>query len=355
MDDYKSMIKQGVINLVVAVYIVTFANFSIAAEVSVIDGRYKGEKYVGISGPIEKGDFEKVRRASIKAINISSSELVFHINTTGGDIEEAMKIGRFARKLLATTFVYGKVIYSPGDERIKLGEKFQQSRFSQHVLSKEVPLTDNDIVHCYSAGVLILYGGVRRYIEDNGDFRTREHKIIPVIGIHRPYFNSTYFASLSPEKADKKYKILKQKFTEYLLEMGAPQSLIYRMLKKSSKKVELIPAKEFREFLDYTVPFVDEWLNAKCDFGASPYALNEKEMDEFIAYLGLQGEALIKGLIKPGPEFEEFEPPGFNLKRIKDLLERSEKVSKHVNKILACEDFAISKFQVKWALENQAD
>ena len=134
------------------------------AEISIIDGHFKGEKYVSISGPIEKGDFEKVRIASITAIHMSQYRLTFHINTGGGDLVEAMKIGRFAREHLVRTYVYGNVIYSPGDKRFEAALEFQQSRFTSRVLENELPLTETNLVRCYSAGVLILFGGVSHWV-----------------------------------------------------------------------------------------------------------------------------------------------------------------------------------------------
>jgi hypothetical protein len=325
-------------------------NLAYAAEITIIDGRYKGEKYVSISGPIEKGDYEKVRISSIDAINMSEDRLTFHLNTSGGDLVEAMKIGRFARKHLARIYVYGRVIFSPGDKFFKTTQMHQHTRFSSRVLAKETPLAETNLVRCYSAGVIILFGGVSHWVSDNGDFRTGERKIIPVIGIHRPYFDSKYFATLSPEEAKNKYGILEQGVRDYLKEMGAPQSLADRMFRKASDQVELIPDEEFREMLSATAPFIDEWIIAKCGSTGPRHALSKKEHEEYQSYTASRKVAASKGLLNSVDDFENFVPTGSSLQRIKKILN---KIDNYNNTVMRCEKSAIRKTQTEWMSKQQ--
>ncbi len=320
-----------------------------AADISVIDGRYEGEKYVSITGKIEQGDLEKVKRASIQAISATENRnLTIHVNTGGGDLLEAMKIGRFARKLLANTSAYGKKIVPPGHWIIESTKEFQQSRFNLHVLPKDVPLTEKDVVRCYSAGVFILYGGVKRYVSDNIDFRHGK-EFITVIGIHRPNFDASYFSELSPEKADKQYKSLQEKAREYLIEMDAPQSLISQMFVTASNKIQLIESVKFRkEYLASKVPFFDEWLIAKCGSSGPKTALDEKEYGEYMMMsLDLQFEVSSKRLLKIPGDFKNPLPEGLTPERAKYIVG---KLDAHDSQVSGCKGFAVRKFQEEWAV-----
>jgi hypothetical protein len=340
--------------LVLALLIIWFSVLHItsssifAADISVIDGRYEGEKYVSITGKIARGDLEKVKHASAQAINATERNLTLHINTGGGDLLEAMKIGRFARKLLATTYSYGKAIVPPGHWLIKSEKEFQQAPFNLHVLPKGVPLTEKDIVRCYSAGVFILYGGVNRYVSDNNDFRNGKESII-VIGIHRPKFDASYFSELSPEKADKQYKALQEEAREYLIEMDAPQSLIDQMFDTASDKVQLIESDKFRkEYLASKAPFFDEWLIAKCGSSGQKAALDEKEYGEYMMMSSdLLFEVSSNRLLKNQSDFKNPLPEGITPERARYIVG---KLDDHNSQVSGCKRFAVRKFQEEWAV-----
>ena len=80
-----------------------FSSPSGAADVSLRDGRIEGDYFVSISGEIKKGDLNKVNAASKKAIQ-RGSELEFVLDSPGGDVDEAIAIGRFAREMLGHVF-----------------------------------------------------------------------------------------------------------------------------------------------------------------------------------------------------------------------------------------------------------
>ena len=101
-------------------------NDALGAEVA-IGKDTRGNPIVYISGPVVKGDLEQIKRASVRAI-LSETEhptrtLQLHLNTPGGDLEEAMEIGRFARKILAKIKSNGKTVIAPKSQEEEMRTK----------------------------------------------------------------------------------------------------------------------------------------------------------------------------------------------------------------------------------------
>lgn len=207
---------------------------------------YKGTDALGaivvIDGEIKHGDLKKVKRVAYEIISSPSyNNLNIHLNSKGGDVKEAMLIGNLFRELLATVTVYGNIIRVDDGiiekaitENPKLAILFQYDKR----ISVGTTLADGDIRKCYSSCVFIFYGAVNRHIRDNVDQRDGyldDRNSIPVIGIHRPYYENDYYSDLTPMEAQKAYKDLAGMVRSYLLKMGAPLSFIERMFKKSSK------------------------------------------------------------------------------------------------------------------------
>lgn len=274
-------------NIVFALLLYAIMRSAFGAEVSV--GRdINGFPIIDISGKIEKGDLNKIKKTSAKVI-LSSGEynLNFHLNTPGGDIEEAMKIGQFAREILATVDSYGKTIIAPGseDERLRFkpgGEPWK--RLGYVVLRPDAQLSEEYIVRNYSAGILIFYGAVKRAHSDNSDQRLGfdKKRTIPVMGLHRPYYEKEYFSKLSPPQASEAYRKLENMVRNYLAEMGAPQSIIDRMFNRASNEIELLTADEFRGHYKSEESFLAEWLIARCGATTSyENALTGPELEEF--------------------------------------------------------------------------
>lgn len=232
-----------------------------------IDQEYGIKDYIRIEGVIEKGDLLKFKTiAKNFAFTKRYIDLPISINSNGGDIDEAIEIGRAARELLANISVTGNIFRTTeGQSADELQGKSLPSDGSPYIrLAAEGQISTEHVRGCYSACVLILYGGVSRSISDNVDQRAKEPKLIPTIGIHRPYYDKDYFSNLSPKEASKAYAFLEAKVRGYLTEMGAPQVLIDRMFFKSSNEVELIAAKEFRALINDHEAYFEEWLISKC-------------------------------------------------------------------------------------------
>lgn len=324
----------------------TWVRISGAAQIEVIDGDRVGEKFVSISGALTEGDFDMVKRAARIASQSGTNSVAFLLNSNGGDIAEAMKIGRFARELMAATYVSGNSLYIPGTPAARRLE-------SQNYLPRTLrPIAKGDspeqnIIRCYSACVLIFFGGVSHGVTDNLDFRDgiSNMSTIPVIGIHRPYYEADKYGALSPTEAKRAYDQLEQSVRQYLMEMGATQLLIDRMFRKASNQVDLISDKEFKDYYQYEEPFFAEWLIARCSvFGSNP-ALDDTERREYSQYERALKEAIDKGLIDSQTQYDQFVPPGISLSRINAL---QKKMSLHYTDVHYCREKSVKLHQINW-------
>lgn len=248
-------LSQGMILLLVIFCVLS--NSSFGAEVTrVLDD--DGSLRLDVSGEIIEGDLNKIKKASAKLIldlgkdqgrNLGQT-LHFHLDTGGGDVREAIKIGRFAREILASIDTSGKIIAASGSatERVFIKES-EIPDTDVVIVSPNMTLTEEHMTRNYSAGILIFYGAVKRSSSDNVDRRLgfdRQY-FFPVVGLHRPYYDKEYFSELSPLQAAKAYRSLEKEVREYLLEMGAPQSLLDRMFRHASVTIDLVPDEEFRK------------------------------------------------------------------------------------------------------------
>ena len=165
---------------------------------------------VKISGEFESGDDLRylnfiLRRGEIPLGTALSDSL-------GGDLSSAITIGRLFRMAYATVIV-GK--------------------------------------DCASSCFLAALGSTDRRF------------LLPVF-VHRPYFNRDYYAELPAAQAKRSYQDLLSVYETYLNDMGTPTDLAERLLRKASDETEAIPSDVANELLGGRVPWLDEWLMAKC-------------------------------------------------------------------------------------------
>jgi hypothetical protein len=178
----------------------------------------KANQRIILRGEIVRGDYEKLINVIRKNGNIP--EYIF-INSRGGDVIEAMKIGRFVRRALLATGILHKEDYQGG-------------------------------CYIYSAAMLIYLACVARKPDFNISF-----------GIHRPRFDKSYFSGLSIGEAESKYKDMEKSVRQYLEEMNVSQSFIERMFSIPSNSLETLDLKQVIAIAGMS-PAFDEWLLAKC-------------------------------------------------------------------------------------------
>lgn len=173
---------------------------------------------LSIIGTIKEGDFEKLTRA-LGNHGYEQNRWSIHLNSEGGDVREAMRMGRLLRQGLFEAFVDGRS-------------------------------------HCASACFLIWVAAVDRWAMPDK------------LGIHRPFYDPKGFADLNAEDAAAAYNTVDRAVRAYLLEMGVPIKWIDKMFSISSQEVYWLSQTEILELSGRT-PFYDEWLRAKCPNGLS--------------------------------------------------------------------------------------
>lgn len=205
------------------------------------------ELSIVVNGRIEKGDYDRLianLKEALEIIQESNGKLSFQavsLNSEGGDVKEAMRIGVAIRDMrLGTNIGY------------------------------------YDSAKCMSACFFVLVGGITRSGPHTFPTGTTQ-----VLGIHRPFFEKEYYASQSVKDAEKQYAALQEASRKYLLDMGVSESLIHQMFAVPSSQIRLVNEQEFKQEIGNPA-FFEEWVIAKC--GAQPEYMPHDEYGALVAY-----------------------------------------------------------------------
>jgi hypothetical protein len=139
------------------------------------------------------------------------------LNSNGGDVSEAMQIGRLVRHYYLETEAPGYWL-----------------RQGPHLLLND-KITEVPGARCVSACFFAWLGGVNR----TGD----------LLGIHRPFPSAIEMQKLSPAEADRLYRSLSEKILAYLSEMGAAPHWLDDMLKIPPDELLMIPENQIQDEL----------------------------------------------------------------------------------------------------------
>lgn len=206
-----------------------------------------------IKGPITSGDSAKFAQLLRKSHPFLDSVLLW---SSGGSVEEAIKIGRLIRKGLLETAA-----------PLNVGE-LNRDRQGRGVL-----FYGNDKVcmgydcHCASACFLVWASGVER----DGTF----------LGLHRPTTSSTSFATLPPDRAATLYRQLLSDIGKYLNEMEVPPRFIEAMTDTSSRDMRWLTFDEAVSMRK--VPSIAEWISTTCGM------MTKEQNDTHAMLLGRKG------------------------------------------------------------------
>lgn len=155
--------------------------------------------------------------------------------SSGGSVEEAMKIGRLIRKGLIAT---SAPIHLPD---WPVGHGFLN-------LYGKNPICNNATCHCASACFLIWAGGVDR----QGN----------LLGLHRPSSGSTSFGSLPPDRVGALYREILSDIAKYLTEMEIPPRFVEIMTDTSSRDIRWLTDDETNSLT--APPSIAEWTASTC-------------------------------------------------------------------------------------------
>lgn len=202
-------------------------------EASKIEGHVyrKSIEAIRFHGPIRPGDSKKV----LKIFEKYRDKILFiYLDSLGGDVREAIIIGRLVSRFHLITWV-------------KEGDK------------------------CFSACTAIFVAGDNRLG-------------LGTLGIHRPRFEAQYFANLDLGEAKKKYGEMLKNFSEHFRSFYIAEDMIKAMIKTPPSDIKILSWDETERYkMQGENPAVTEWIRAKCG------GLSEKENDLLTTFRGGSG------------------------------------------------------------------
>jgi hypothetical protein len=211
-----------------------------------------------ILGPIENGDYEKVR--AFYRLNHPFLE-TFDLASAGGNVVEAIKIGRLFRKYLISAHAPFRGSLPSGREYFYgLGHEKECGALA-------------DKCTCASACALIWFGAVDR---------------VGSVGLHRPRTTDPYFRALDPSDGATTYRKALDGIQAYLDDMEVAKPVIELMTATGSADIKWVTA--HKDGLERP-PSLAEWEDATCgsfstDDDKLLAALGAKGGDKLLAALG---------------------------------------------------------------------
>jgi len=184
---------------------------------------------IRLVGEIENGDAEKFKKIvdDLRQKNIAVNMLT--LASSGGDANEAMRIGKIVRKSFIPT-------HAP----FALDHGWTCNGYP--------PGLESDECDCASACFLIWVAGV--------------YRMGNVVGIHRPYFLEEYLEGLSASEAQKELALMYEKVKSYLKDMDVPEHVINKMFNTESD--EIIYLDWYTTKSMESVPFYDKLEGTSC-------------------------------------------------------------------------------------------
>ena len=194
-----------------------------------------------IYGDIVAGDSDKFS----KILHDNNPFIAFvYLASSGGSVEEAIKIGTMVRKYMLTTVAPTRLgNLNDSVHGILVGEKRDDVCPSKNC-------------HCASSCFLIWAAGAER----QGD----------MIGLHRPSNHSSAFANLPPDKSSIMYKQLLAAISQYLADMEVPPQYINLMTDTASNDIYWLKYDEVKH-LQGIPPSIAESISVSCDGDVNQY------------------------------------------------------------------------------------
>ena len=182
-------------------------------------------------GTIAAGDYDRfvtaIKRWGPYPFSLS-------LRSQGGNVLEAIKIGKLVRQLSLTVFAPTYTIYRPTSADCTFDNEERDD-------GRKIPCI------CASACTLIFLGGVYRMGSE--------------IYVHSIAYDKGMFGSLTPQQADAMYKQAMIDVRQYLQEMDVDDSFVSMMTGTSSSDLRKVTSPLGWQF---QVPSFREWLSAKC-------------------------------------------------------------------------------------------
>lgn len=186
-------------------------------------------------GEIVPGDYDRF----VSAIRSHGTDfLALHLRSGGGNVQEAIRIGRLVRQLLIFTYAA-----PPQELQGMTPESINKCSYDARFVRHPVPCI------CASACTLIFLSGVFRVGWE--------------MYVHSIAYDKKYYGSLPPQEAAIKYRQGMEEVKSYLAEIGVDNKWYDRMLGTSSAQLDKVTLNQAPELFGWE-PAMREWLLAKC-------------------------------------------------------------------------------------------
>jgi hypothetical protein len=193
-----------------------------------------------LEGVIVPGDFEKVSSFIISHI----PDKIF-LASPGGNLNEAMKIGRLVRAFKLETI-------APWSSSPDLDFKKKNGALKG--------LQDTNNYLCASACFFVFVAGIHRVMHLSGDVAEGVG-----LAIHRPYMSDSDLRAISADSAISAAAKTRTVVDEYLKEMGVPAKYGDAMFAIPKDEVKWVDADSFIADLKGFVPELRDWVDARCN------------------------------------------------------------------------------------------
>ena len=224
-----------------------------AAEISAIS-----PVRVVLEGEIKTGDYDKLRNLidpnSPVKVGVGGVGGDWYVDTyreiylasPGGNVAEAMKIGRLLRALRWETIVPG-VITNPNIKPEKIFKDNQLKNTKANYM-------------CASACFFIFVAGLYR---DEDVYSLADNRVI--LSIHRPYLTDSDLRSMTGSQAITSGNQIRFVVENYLKEMGVSMKYADLMFSIPKDEIQWIDSGNFAADFKGTMTELKDWFDALCD------------------------------------------------------------------------------------------
>ena len=189
---------------------------------------------ISINGKIKKGEYKDFERKlkivlidqfgkpdSLKRAGYRINRKIpsITLNSPGGDLIEAMKIGHLIRKLFIETHIRRETFTNSGQPS-----------------------------SCSSACFFIFVSGIQRQVDFSFFGNSKTEYTVNKLGLHRPYFDKSYY-SKDFGSYKTQYEKLAKITRNYLLEMGVNKVVVDKMFSIPSKSVYWLQKEDFDRYV----------------------------------------------------------------------------------------------------------
>jgi hypothetical protein len=188
-----------------------------------------------LEGKIEPGDLDKLRNF---VLHQNGAHLLY-LASPGGDLIDAMKVGRFLRALNLSTVIPSKL----------------RDDLRDAVAAKNNIKDPKSNYMCASACFFIFIAGIHR----------SQDALHPLLGIHKPYLPDRALKLLSGNEAIATASRTRLEVENYLREMSVPQKYADQMFAISKDEIAWISDEAFDADFSGFIPELKDWVDAKCN------------------------------------------------------------------------------------------